>query len=68
MPGSVLKFQRRARAGDVLRRARVVGQLGELYKIEGEVTVAGRNRQRAVTGADRVVNPMRARVPRSSDL
>ena len=37
------KFPAAARAGDVLEaHARVVGQLGELYKIEGEVTVAGR--------------------------
>jgi 3-hydroxyacyl-[acyl-carrier-protein] dehydratase len=37
------KFPAAARAGDVLEaRARVVGQLGDLYKIEGEVTVAGR--------------------------
>ena len=37
------KFPAAARAGDVLEaHARVVGQLGGLYKIEGEVTVAGR--------------------------
>jgi 3-hydroxyacyl-[acyl-carrier-protein] dehydratase len=37
------KFPAAARAGDVLdASARVVGQLGDLYKIEGEVTVAGR--------------------------
>jgi 3-hydroxyacyl-[acyl-carrier-protein] dehydratase len=37
------KFPAAARAGDVLEAsARVVGQLGGLYKIEGEVTVAGR--------------------------
>jgi 3-hydroxyacyl-[acyl-carrier-protein] dehydratase len=37
------KFPAAARAGDVLEaRARVVGQLGGLYKIEGEVAVGGR--------------------------
>jgi 3-hydroxymyristoyl/3-hydroxydecanoyl-(acyl carrier protein) dehydratase len=37
------KFPAAARAGDVLEaNARVVGQLGDLYKIEGEVTVSGR--------------------------
>jgi 3-hydroxyacyl-[acyl-carrier-protein] dehydratase len=37
------KFPAAARAGDVLEaRARVVRQVGELYKIEGEVTAAGR--------------------------
>lgn len=37
------KFPTAARAGDVLEAsARVVGQLGDLYKIEGEVTVTGR--------------------------
>jgi 3-hydroxyacyl-[acyl-carrier-protein] dehydratase len=37
------KFPAAARAGDVLEvRARVVGHLGGLYKIEGEVTAAGR--------------------------
>jgi 3-hydroxyacyl-[acyl-carrier-protein] dehydratase len=37
------KFPAAARAGDVLEAAaRVVGQLGDLYKIEGTVTVAGR--------------------------
>jgi 3-hydroxyacyl-[acyl-carrier-protein] dehydratase len=37
------KFPSAARAGDTLdASARVVGQLGDLYKIEGEVTVAGR--------------------------
>ena len=37
------KFPAPARAGDVLEAsARVVGQLGDLYKIEGEVSVAGR--------------------------
>jgi 3-hydroxyacyl-[acyl-carrier-protein] dehydratase len=37
------KFPAAARAGDVLEAsARVVGQLGDLFKIEGEVTVAGR--------------------------
>ena len=37
------KFPAAARAGDVLdASARVVGQLGDLYKIEGEVTVSGR--------------------------
>ncbi len=37
------KFPAAARAGDVLEaRARVVGQLGGLYKIEGEVIAAGR--------------------------
>lgn len=43
------KFPSAARAGDVLEaRARVVGQLGGLYRIEGEVTVAGRT---VATGA-----------------
>jgi 3-hydroxyacyl-[acyl-carrier-protein] dehydratase len=43
------KFPSGARAGDVLEaRARVVGELGGLYKIEGEVTVAGRT---VATGA-----------------
>ena len=38
-----LKFPTAARAGDVLEaRARVVGQIGGLYKIEGDITVAGR--------------------------
>ena len=38
-----LKFPAAARAGDVLEaRARVVGQIGGLYKIEGDITVAGR--------------------------
>jgi 3-hydroxyacyl-[acyl-carrier-protein] dehydratase len=37
------KFPAAARAGDVLEAsARVVGRLGDLFKIEGEVTVAGR--------------------------
>jgi 3-hydroxyacyl-[acyl-carrier-protein] dehydratase len=37
------KFPAAARAGDVLEaRARVVGQVGGLYKIEGAVTAAGR--------------------------
>lgn len=37
------KFPGAARPGDVLEaRARVVGQIGGLYKIEGEVTAAGR--------------------------
>lgn len=37
------KFPSASRAGDVLEvRARVVGRMGGLYKIEGEVTVAGR--------------------------
>ena len=37
------KFPAAARAGDVLEAsARVVGQLGDLFKIEGEVAVAGR--------------------------
>ena len=37
------KFPAAARAGDVLEaHARVVGQIGGLYKIEGEVTAAGR--------------------------
>jgi 3-hydroxymyristoyl/3-hydroxydecanoyl-(acyl carrier protein) dehydratase len=37
------KFPAAARAGDVLEAtARVVGHLGDLYKIEGEVTVKGR--------------------------
>ena len=37
------KFPAAARAGDVLEaRARVVGRIGSLYKIEGEVTAAGR--------------------------
>jgi 3-hydroxymyristoyl/3-hydroxydecanoyl-(acyl carrier protein) dehydratase len=37
------KFPAAARAGDVLEaRARVVGHVGGLYKIEGEVTAAGR--------------------------
>jgi 3-hydroxyacyl-[acyl-carrier-protein] dehydratase len=36
------KFPSAARAGDVLEaRAQVVGQVGGLYKIEGEVAVAG---------------------------
>ena len=43
------KFPAAARAGDVLEAsARVVGQLGDLFKIEGEVTVAGRT---VATGA-----------------
>lgn len=43
------KFPSAARAGDVLEaRARVVGELGGLYKIEGEVAVAGRT---VATGA-----------------
>lgn len=43
------KFPAAARAGDVLEaRARVVGQLGGLYKIEGEVTASGRT---VATGA-----------------
>ncbi|MEP6592316.1 MAG: hypothetical protein ABJC51_01420 [Acidobacteriota bacterium] len=37
------KFPAAARAGDVLEvRVRVAGQLGGLYKVEGEVTAAGR--------------------------
>ncbi len=37
------KFPGAARAGDVLEvRARVAGQMGGLYKIEGEVTAGGR--------------------------
>ena len=37
------KFPAAARAGDVLEaRVRVVGQLGGLHKIEGEVVAAGR--------------------------
>ncbi len=37
------KFPAAARAGDLLEvHARVVGQMGGLYKIEGEVTAAGR--------------------------
>ena len=37
------KFPAAARAGDLLEaRARVVGRIGGLYKIEGEVTAAGR--------------------------
>jgi 3-hydroxyacyl-[acyl-carrier-protein] dehydratase len=37
------KFPAAARAGDVLEaRVRVVGQVGGLYKIEGEVTAGGR--------------------------
>jgi 3-hydroxyacyl-[acyl-carrier-protein] dehydratase len=43
------KFPSAARAGDVLEAsARVVGQLGDLFKIEGEVTVTGRT---VATGA-----------------
>jgi 3-hydroxyacyl-[acyl-carrier-protein] dehydratase len=43
------KFPAAARAGDVLEvRARVVGQIGGLYKIEGDVTVEGRT---VATGA-----------------
>lgn len=43
------KFPAAARAGDVLEaRARVVGQIGGLYKIEGEVIAAGRT---VATGA-----------------
>lgn len=37
------KFPAAARAGDVLEvRVRVAGQMGGLYKVEGEVTAAGR--------------------------
>ena len=37
------KFSAAARAGDLLEaRARVVGQIGGLYKIEGDVTADGR--------------------------
>jgi 3-hydroxyacyl-[acyl-carrier-protein] dehydratase len=43
------KFPGAARAGDVLEaRARVVGQIGGLYKIEGEVIASGRT---VATGA-----------------
>ena len=43
------KFPAAARAGDVLEASvRVVGQLGDLFKIEGEVSVAGRT---VATGA-----------------
>lgn len=43
------KFPAAARAGDVLEaRARVVGQIGGLYKIEGDVSAAGRT---VATGA-----------------
>ncbi len=43
------KFPDAARAGDVLEaRARVVGQIGGLYKIEGEVIASGRT---VATGA-----------------
>jgi 3-hydroxyacyl-[acyl-carrier-protein] dehydratase len=43
------KFPAAARAGDVLEaRARVAGQIGGLYKIEGEVIAAGRT---VATGA-----------------
>ena len=43
------KFPAAARPGDVLEaRARVVGQIGGLYKIEGEVAAAGRT---VATGA-----------------
>ena len=41
------KFPAAARAGDVLEaRAQVVGQLGGLHKIEGEVTAGGPGRDR----------------------
>ena len=37
------KFPGAARAGDILEaRARVVGRIGGLYKVEGEVTASGR--------------------------
>jgi 3-hydroxyacyl-[acyl-carrier-protein] dehydratase len=43
------KFPAAAKAGDVLEaRARVVGHIGSLYKIEGEVIAAGRT---VATGA-----------------